>query len=265
LIYGDTNSTLAGALAAVKLHIPLAHVEAGLRSYNRRMPEEINRILSDHAADFLLCPTDTAVENLCKEGITAGVHNVGDVMYDALLHNMNLAAQKSRVVSEMDLEPGSYALATVHRAANTDEPDRLQGIISAFGQLNASVIFPIHPRTRKVLETRTVSLPDNVHVVPPVGYLDMLTLERHANCILTDSGGIQKEAYLLGVRCITLRDETEWLETVQAGWNVLVGADTEAIVSAYHDWIPSGARPDYFGDGKAAEKIVAILQRSITA
>jgi UDP-GlcNAc3NAcA epimerase len=260
LVYGDTNSTLAGALAAVKLNIPLAHVEAGLRSFNRRMPEEINRVLSDHAADLLLCPTDTAVENLRKEGITAGVHNVGDVMYDALLHNLQLAEQKSHVLAEMGLEPGAYALATVHRAANTDEPARLQGIMAAFGRLDTPVVFPIHPRTRKTLETQTIVLPDNVRAVPPVGYLDMLTLEQNAACILTDSGGVQKEAYLLGVRCITLRDETEWVETVQAGWNVLVGGDVDAIVAAYHDWFPAGDRPDYFGDGHAAEKIVPILE-----
>jgi UDP-N-acetylglucosamine 2-epimerase len=260
LVYGDTNSTLAGALAAVKLNVPLAHVEAGLRSFNRRMPEEVNRVLSDHAADLLLCPTGTAVENLRKEGITTGVHNVGDVMYDALLHNLALAEQKSHVLAEIELEPGAYALVTVHRAANTDEPARLQGIVAAFGRLDTPVVFPIHPRTRKALDALGLALPDNVRTVPPVGYLDMLTLEKHAACILTDSGGIQKEAYLLGVRCITLRDETEWLETVQAGWNVLVGADSEAILTAYYDWRPIGARPDYFGDGHAAEKIVAILK-----
>lgn len=259
LVYGDTNSTLAGALAAVKLHVPLAHVEAGLRSYNRQMPEEINRVLSDHAADLLLCPTDTAVENLHKEGITNGVYNVGDVMYDALLHNLQLAAQKSHVLADLGLESGAYALATVHRAANTDEPGRLQGIIQAFGIVDTEIIFPVHPRTQKALDTQGLALPENVRAIPPVGYLDMLTLEKYAGCILTDSGGIQKEAYLLGVRCITLREETEWLETVQAGWNVLVGADPEAIASAYHDWMPAGERPDYFGDGHAAEQIIAIL------
>ena len=260
LVYGDTNSTLAGALTASKMHIPIAHVEAGLRSYNRAMPEEINRVVTDQLSSVLLCPTMAAVQSLEKEGIVEGVHNVGDVMYDALLYNLELARKQSTILSKLDLQSGEYALATVHRAANTDDPANMRSILSAFGQLSTRIIFPLHPRTRKLLAQYNLSAPSNVFLIDPVGYLDILILEENANCILTDSGGMQKEAYLLGVRCITLRDETEWVETVEAGWNRLVGAHSKAIRSAYENWHPQGERPDLYGDGHAAQKVCAILK-----
>jgi len=263
LVYGDTNSTLAGALAAAKAQIPLAHVEAGLRSYNRAMPEEINRVLTDHVSSLLFCPTDAAIENLAKEGITEGVHRVGDVMYDALLHNLALARERSTILKSLGLEKGTYALATVHRAANTDNPARMTAILNGLGSIAAQVVFPIHPRTRKMVREAGLSVSKNVMMVEPVGHLDVLTLQENANCILTDSGGMQKEAYLLGVRCITLREETEWVETVQAGWNRLAGVDINAIRSAFETWYPSGERPLFYGNGKAAEEICQILSREL--
>ena len=260
LLYGDTNSTLAGALAASKMHIPIAHVEAGLRSYNRAMPEEINRIVTDQLSSFLFCPTPIAVQNLEKEGITKGVHKVGDVMYDALLHNLKLAQNQSTILSQLDLNPGEYALATVHRAANTDNSTHMNSILTAFGKLSTRIIFPIHPRTQKLLAKFSISVPANVSLIDPVGYFDMLILEENANCVLTDSGGIQKEAFFLGVRCITLRDETEWVETVEADWNKLVGARSEAIYQAHETWFPRGDRPAFYGDGQAAKKICEVLK-----
>src|ERR1041384_6662606 len=213
LVYGDTNSTLAGALAAAKARIPLAHVEAGLRSYNRAMPEEINRLLTDHVSNLLLCPTDAAVENLTKEGITKGVYRVGDVMYDALLSNLAIAHKRSRILASLGLQRGTYALATVHRAANTDNPERIAAILAALGLLSKRVVFPVHPRTRNVIRESELAVSSNISIIEPVGHFDMLILQENADCILTDSGGMQKEAYLLGVRCITLREETEWVET----------------------------------------------------
>ncbi|HSB01177.1 MAG TPA: UDP-N-acetylglucosamine 2-epimerase (non-hydrolyzing) [Anaerolineales bacterium] len=259
LVYGDTNSTLAGALAAAKLQIPLAHVEAGLRSYNRAMPEEINRVLTDHVSSLLFCPTEAAIENLAKEGITQGVHHVGDVMYDALLHNLVIARKRSTVLQSLGLERGAYALATVHRAANTDDPARMAAILDALKSLPIRVIFPVHPRTRKMIQETGLSVLENVRMIEPVGYFDMLILQENANCILTDSGGMQKEAYLLGVRCITLREETEWVETVQAGWNKLTGVDGDAIREAFDAWHPSSERPALYGNGNAAGEICGIL------
>lgn len=259
LVYGDTNSTIAGALAAVKLHIPVAHVEAGLRSYNRQMPEEINRVLTDHASSLLFCPTQVAVDNLFSEGIREGVHHVGDVMYDAMIFNLRLARQRSSILVDLNLVRDGYVLATVHRPRNTDDPNCLKSIFEAMGKLDLPVVLPAHPRTRKAASDFGLIHPQNVQIIDPVGYLDMLQLEENANCILTDSGGVQKEAYLVGVRCITLREETEWVETVESGWNRLVGADAEKIKAAVNDWYPTANRPAYFGDGQAAEKIVDIL------
>ncbi|MFZ5912452.1 MAG: non-hydrolyzing UDP-N-acetylglucosamine 2-epimerase [Chloroflexota bacterium] len=260
LVYGDTNSTLAGALVAAKAQIPLAHVEAGLRSYNRAMPEEINRVAADHLSDILFCPTEAAIQNLAKEGILENVYLVGDVMYDALLCNLAQARGRSTVLSQLGLQAGKYALATVHRAANTDDPANMTAILTALGELPARIVLPLHPRTRKLLAQYGLSAPPNVSLLEPVGYFDMLILEENADCILTDSGGMQKEAYLLGVRCITLRDETEWVETVEAGWNYLAGAQVEAIRAAYGTWFPRGERPALYGDGHSGEKICAILQ-----
>jgi UDP-GlcNAc3NAcA epimerase len=254
LVYGDTNSTLAGALAAAKLHVPIAHVEAGLRSFNRAMPEEINRVLTDHVSDRLFCPTDTAVRNLAAEGVTRGVHQVGDVMYDATRMALDRLAGRAAPV---DLPAGGYYLATVHRAENTDTPGRLDAILSAFGQLPLPVVWPVHPRTRKVLGD--ASVPGNVRMTEPFGYLDSLAAQRSAAAVLTDSGGVQKEAYILGVPCVTLREETEWVETVEAGWNRLAGADPGKIVPMARA-IPPAERPLLYGDGHAAERIVALLE-----
>lgn len=259
LVYGDTNSTLAGALAAAKLHIPIAHVEAGLRSFNRRMPEEINRLLTDRLARWLFCPTQAAVDNLRVEGVTKGVWQVGDVMADALNRNLPLARERSNVLVRLGLETGSYHLATLHRPRNTDEPTRLANILQALGELDWPVILPAHPRAVRAIESAGLSAPTNVRIIPPVSYLDMLALEANARRILTDSGGVQKEAYLVGVPCITLREETEWVETVEAGWNQLVGADPAAIRAAVGKPAAQGPRPPLFGDGKAGQRIVRIL------
>jgi UDP-GlcNAc3NAcA epimerase len=263
IVYGDTNSTLAGALAAAKLHIPVAHVEAGLRSFNRRMPEEINRILTDHVAGLLLCPTQTAVDNLAREGVTRGVHLVGDVMTDALLYNTALAESQSDALQRLGLSRGDYALATVHRPRNADDPARLRAILAALEEIgrDGTVVFPAHPRTRRAMDGLAYQPGPHLRIIEPVGYLDMLALEQHARLILTDSGGVQKEAYLLGVPCLTLREETEWIETVEAGWNLLVGADRDAIVRAAREFHPAGVRPPLFGDGRASERIAALLAR----
>jgi UDP-N-acetylglucosamine 2-epimerase len=220
MVYGDTNTTLAGALAAAKLHIPVAHVEAGLRSFNKKMPEEINRVLTDHLSDLLFCPTQAAVENLRREGIEKGVHLVGDVMYDAVLLYLDLAERKSEIMERLGLKPKSYALATVHRAENTDQPERLRAIFEGLERVaeeGLSVILPLHPRTRKRLNTLGIH-PKEVQVLDPVSFLDMLVLEKNARVILTDSGGVQKEAFFFRVPCVTLREETEWVETVGTGW-----------------------------------------------
>lgn len=261
LVYGDTNSTLAGALAAAKIHIPVAHVEAGLRSFNKAMPEEINRVLTDHVSDLLFCPTQTAVQNLANENITQGVHQTGDVMYDAVLYYARVAEKHSTVLADMGLTPRSYVLATIHRPVNTDTPKNLKAIIRALGQISINVVFPVHPRTCKVLEEMSIQMPTNVHMCTPVGYLDMIQLEREAQLILTDSGGIQKEAYFFRVPCVTLREETEWIETVETGWNALAGADENRILKAVHDLVAPTVHPDFFGNGDAASIILRLLSR----
>lgn len=261
LVYGDTNSTLAGALAAAKMHVPLAHVEAGLRSFNKKMPEEVNRVLTDHVSDLLFCPTETAVKNLSREGITTGVHLVGDVMYDSLLENASLA-DGAAVLGRMGLKSKDYALATVHRVENTDDRDRLRSIFRALdeiAELCLPVILPLHPRTREKLGVSGPPL-SNLRITDPVPYLDLLVLEKNARLVLTDSGGMQKEACLLRVPCVTLRDETEWIETVEAGWNVLVGADSQRIVDAARSAAP-GKDFSAYGDGHATERIVDLICR----
>ncbi|HEX8491219.1 MAG TPA: UDP-N-acetylglucosamine 2-epimerase (non-hydrolyzing) [Pyrinomonadaceae bacterium] len=268
LVYGDTNSTIAAALSACKLQLRVAHVEAGLRSFNRTMPEEHNRVLTDHCSDQLFCPTRTAVENLAREGITDGVHLVGDTMFDAVLQFGELARQRSAVLEELGVKPKEYLLATLHRPYNTDVPETLREILRAFADTREPVIFPVHPRTRQKINELDETLSttaDNVLMIEPVGYLDMLMLEQHARLILTDSGGMQKEAYFFGVPCVTLRPETEWVETVEAGWNVIAGASREQILRAVaeHVW-PTDAPPRLFGDGHAAEKIVGHLSAGET-
>lgn len=266
LVYGDTNSTLAGALAAVKLHIPVAHVEAGLRSFNRGMPEEINRVLTDHVSSLLFCPTDTAVEDLKKEGINQGIFKVGDVMYDAFTFNKELSEKKSRILSELDLESESYCLATVHRQENTENSQRLLSIFGAFEELSSAecpFLILLHPRTRKALwqHRKKDQVSPHIQLLSPASYLDMIALEAHAKIILTDSGGVQKEAYFAKVPCVTLRDETEWIETVEAGWNHLGGANTQKVVRAFQeaaDSSPNG-QPNFYGNGEAAKLIVKHL------
>lgn len=269
LVYGDTNSTLAGALAAAKLHLPVAHVESGLRSFNRRMPEEINRVVTDHLSDILLAPTPTAVENLLAEGIDPNtIHQVGDVMYDAARFYADRARASSRVLDRLELEPSRYVLATVHRAENTDRSDRLSRILEGLERVadSVAVVLPIHPRTR-VACSRAGLDPSamGLTVIDPVGYLDMVMLERNARVIATDSGGVQKEAYFHGVPCVTLRDETEWVELVEAGANVLVGADPQAIFAAIVEHPPIGfALGELYGDGSSAERVASILKRTVS-
>lgn len=260
VVYGDTNSTLAAALAAAKLHIPVAHVEAGLRSFNRTMPEEINRVMTDHLSTWLFAPSALSRDNLRREGIEAGVHVVGDIMYDALLLHRASAARRSNVLTRFELCPRSYYAATIHRAENTDQPDCLRSIFKALQALKKPVILPLHPRTKKKLDEYLIQVGNNVRCVDPLGYLDMVRFQEHAACVLTDSGGVQKEAYYLRVPCVTLRTETEWVETVAVGWNVVCGSSTEAIVTAVEKIEECNApHRNLYGDGHAAERIVEIL------
>lgn len=267
LVYGDTNSTLAGALAASKLHIPVYHVEAGLRSYNKSMPEEQNRVLTDHISDILLCPTKNAVDNLKKEGIKSAVINTGDIMYDTVLKNIGIANEKysygvwfNEIVSENGiidkLNAKNYYLATIHRAENTDNPDKLLKIFKAFNELDKPVLLPLHPRTRKLLENLNIEL-SNVIIIKPVGYLLMLHLTSNAYMIITDSGGLQKEAYFLKTPCTTLRDQTEWIETLENSWNVLSHIDVEEIKTKTQRELTclQHPQPKLFGDGNAALNI----------
>ncbi|MBI1745185.1 MAG: UDP-N-acetylglucosamine 2-epimerase (non-hydrolyzing) [Acidobacteria bacterium] len=265
LIYGDTNSTLAAALAASKLCIPVAHVEAGLRSYNRRMPEEINRILADHIADLLFCPTMMAVANLRKEGIVDGVHNVGDVMYDAVLFYADLASQQTDPLKGLGIAPREYFLATIHRAENTDHPKRLRDLLEALSGLEKPVLLPLHPRTRKEVHRQSITIAPTVILMNPASYFQMIRLEQQAAAILTDSGGVQKEAFFFGVPCLTLREETEWVETVESGWNHLVGADPLRIARAVRGLAAMERRrpPSLFGDGHAAEKICNLIKATV--
>jgi UDP-N-acetylglucosamine 2-epimerase len=262
LVYGDTNSTLAAALAAAKLHIPVAHVEAGLRSFNRRMPEETNRVITDHVSDWLLCPTESAVKNLEREGITRGVHLVGDVMYDALLEYVEVASKTSTILDDLGVKPRQFLLATVHRAENTDRPQNLQGIWNAFLRLaecGETVVFPVHPRTQQQLRNSVMNDTSRLRLIDPVPYLDMMHLEQIARAILTDSGGVQKEAYWLGTPCITLRDETEWIETVESRWNVLVGAEPVRIIAAAGHAKAGHDAPWQWAKGHASREIATIL------
>ncbi|WEU41074.1 MAG: UDP-N-acetylglucosamine 2-epimerase (non-hydrolyzing) [Candidatus Odinarchaeum yellowstonii] len=264
IVYGDTNSTLGGALASCKLGIRTAHVEAGLRCFDREMPEEINRVLTDHCSDILFCPTKLSVLNLKKEGITRNVFKVGDVMVDSIRENLKIAEKKSTILDNLNLKPKSYILATLHRAENTDKPERLKEIIEAFEQI-PGLVFVCHPRTRKILEKNGFldKLSEKILITPPVGYFDMLRLEKNAEKILTDSGGVQKEAYLLNVPCITLREKTEWVETVQAGWNILVGANKNLILESVKNFNPVFERKKVF-QGGASKKILRILEEYLS-
>lgn len=261
LTYGDTNSALAGALAAAKMSIPIAHIEAGLRSYNREMPEEINRILIDHISRFCFCPTHSAVENLKKEGILKGVYNTGDVMYEAVKSYIKIAENKSDILFKLNLKPKKYYLMTIHRQSNTDNRNNLKDIVRAIYELDLPVIFPIHPRTKKnLIETTPQIKKRNIVIINPVSYFDMLVLEKNSKVILTDSGGVQKEAYFFAVPCITLRDETEWVETVEEGWNIVVGTNKEKIIASTLNFNPPKKQKKIFGNAQAGNKIVKIIQ-----
>jgi UDP-GlcNAc3NAcA epimerase len=259
LVYGDTNTTLAGALVAAKLDLPLAHVEAGLRSFDMRMPEEVNRVITDRLSRLLLCPSETAVENLVAEGIDRGVELVGDVMVDLARILGPVAAARSAFPAALGLEPGSYALATVHRQANTEQP-ALGRLVDGLGRVGGPVVLPLHPRTRAALEEAGLlaGLERATTVLPPLGYLDFTALLRSARVCLTDSGGVQKEAYLHSVPCVTLRDTTEWVETVQLGWNVLVSDPGQIAAAAAAP--PRGAtHPEVYGDGHAASRMARLV------
>jgi UDP-N-acetylglucosamine 2-epimerase len=262
IVFGDTNSTLAGALAAAKLGLPVAHVEAGFRSYNRAMPEEINRVVTDHVSRYLFCATKQAVACLKREGIETGVHHVGDIMYDALVASLPLAIEQERtVLDRRRVESGGYYLATVHRPASTDDPAVLAALFAAFARLTLPVVLPLHPRTKAALAVAGISPASNIQLINPVGYLEMLALERNARAVLSDSGGVRREAYFLAVPCVTLREDTEWPEVLASGWDVLAGADGDRIVSAAERAKPQLAPPPVFGDGRAAKKIVETLER----
>jgi len=263
LVYGDTNSTLAGALAAAKLRVPLAHVEAGQRSFNRCMPEEINRVVTDHVSDLLLCSTPAAVTNLSAEGIRSPVFMVGDVMIDALAWVLQ-RTQTPGARARLGLERGAYLLATVHRAENTDNTDRLRAILAALDEIDEPVVFPVHPRTRRAIESLGWTPAPRVSLIDPIGYRDMIELERDARMILTDSGGMQKEAYFLRVPCVILRDETEWVEIVDAGWAALAGADRDRVKSAVRSLAPRSQHVPLHGDGRAATRCVTYLEQTRT-
>jgi UDP-N-acetylglucosamine 2-epimerase len=254
IVYGDTNSTLAGGLASAKLDIPVAHIEAGLRSFKKSMPEEINRLLVDHLSAHLFCPTKTAVDNLKNEGIKRGIHLVGDVMYDSLRENLKIAQKRSKILHELNLKTKDYFLVTIHRAENTNIEENLQKLVSILVALSKRVVFPVHPRTRKYLAQfglwEKLSSQKNIILTSPVSYFDMLVLEKSAFCILTDSGGVQKEAMFLETFCLTLRDETEWIETVKSGWNEIVGLNQKRIKKALLGLkkakpVPAGSQPLY--------------------
>jgi UDP-GlcNAc3NAcA epimerase len=270
LIYGDTNSTLAGALAAAKLHIPVAHVEAGLRSFNMRMPEEVNRIIADSISTLLFCPTEAAVKNLANEGITKNVFNVGDVMFDVALHYKDLAMQSGCILEKLNLREKSFILATCHRAENTDDHRRLLEIVNAIAVLakKMTVVFPVHPRTQKaIIENGLSEILVDVKTIEPVSFLDMVKLEQASSLIITDSGGVQKEAFFYKVPCITIRDETEWVETVEMRWNILVDAEESAIIANVESALSSLNRATLtspYGNGKTAQAIVEKIIQSST-
>jgi len=260
LVYGDTDSTLAGALAAAKLHIPVAHVEAGLRSFNRRMPEEINRVLTDHVGEILFAPTETGRQNLLNEGIEEEkIKLVGDVMYDASLFYKK-KARRPRLPAELDIKGNDFVLCTIHRAENTDDPQQLSNILQGLGDSAETIVLPLHPRTRAKIADFSFVIPENVWVIEPVGYLEMVWLEINCHLVATDSGGVQKEAYFFGKPCVTLRNETEWVELVEAGWNRLVGADAEAIVRSIRACRAGNPNEALYGKGNAGKQVVTCLR-----
>lgn len=263
LVYGDTNTTLAAALAAAQAGVPVGHVEAGMRSFDRTMPEELNRVLTDHASDLLLCSTETAMANLVAERAAGEAHLVGDVMADVSQAFRPIAQERSTVLADLGLDGDGYVAVTAHRAGNVDDPARLERLVALLEALPCTAVLPLHPRTAARLDAsglraRLDAAPQIV-LTPPLGYLDFLALAASARAVLTDSGGVQKEAYLLGVPCVTLRDTTEWVETVEAGWNVLVDLDRDAALAALERPQPNGDRPELYGGGTAAQRVVDAL------
>lgn len=263
IIYGDTNSTLAASVAASKIHIPVAHIEAGLRNYDLSIPEEVNRVVADKLSDYLFVPTVTAIENLKKEGITKNVFNTGDVMVDSLHYGLEIAKKESTILGDLGVKKKGFCLATIHRAENTNDVGNLKEIMLALGEFPEKVILPIHPRTKKVLFENNISIAANIQVIPSLGYLDFITLESNARIILTDSGGVQKEAYCLKVPCITIFPSTSWVETVEDGWNKLAEANKSSILKVYHSKYNLLKYNAHYGDGFAAEKIVDIIRKVI--
>ena len=261
IIFGDTNSTVAGAIAASRLNIPLAHVEAGLRNYDKSIPEEINRLIADHLSNLLFCPTNTAVKNLNMEGIKKGVHLSGDLMNDVLLHNREYF-QKSNILSELNLTEGDFIISTIHRPRNTDNVEALKRILEAFLETHETIVLPLHPRTQKVVKENNLEKMiknKNVMILNPLGYFDFMKLLMNAKKVVTDSGGIQKEAYILKVPCITLFNSTSWVETVTDGWNVLVESNKEKIIKMINSFEPKGNQKDHYGDGKAFKKVCDLI------
>ncbi len=262
LVYGDTNSTLAGALTAAKLHVPVAHVEAGLRSFNKAMPEEINRIVADHVADLLLVPNNGAAQQLAKEGITTGVRIVGDLMVDLAKMVASRLPAEPQILERLQVRAGSYCVATIHRASNTDDERAFGRLVEGLHGVNLPVVFPVHPRTRALAQKHGVGKADNIILCDPLPYVEMIGLVSRSVTVFTDSGGLQKEAFVLKVPCVTLREETEWIETLEDGWNVLAGSDPRKIVGASRRLTPGRQRSPY-GDGNAAKLIVDALQNSV--
>lgn len=261
VVFGDTNSTLAGVLAASKLLIPVVHIEAGLRSYNKKMPEEQNRIVADHLSTLLLCPTQLALKNLKNEGIISGIEYVGDIMYDSVLKAYALTENPSEILQKFGIESGTYQVLTLHRAENTNAIERLQQIFAAIETHGVMTLFPIHPRTKKIMADQHIAVPECIQMIDPLGYLDMVVILKNARLALSDSGGLQKEAYFLGTPCLVLREETEWSELVESGNNTLVGYEYDAILKALRTFKSSSNKVDDFGDGHAASKIISAIER----
>jgi len=260
IVFGDTNSTLAGALVAVKLHIPVVHIEAGLRSHNKEMPEEINRIVTDHISDYLFAPVHNALINLKKEGLEEKSFYTGDIMQDVLKSHEKISDRNSNILTDLNLKPKNYVLATLHRPYNVDDYRKLIKIFSIFEQYGKTIIFPVHPRTKEVIQKHNIRIPNNVKLFDPIGYLDFIKLLKNSIKVVTDSGGIQKESYILGIPCITVRSETEWVETVEVGWNLLIGEQLNHLFSALEKFEPSGYRNNIFGDGYNARGMAKILE-----
>jgi UDP-GlcNAc3NAcA epimerase len=260
IIYGDTNSTMAASIAASKIHIPVAHIEAGLRNYDLRIPEEVNRVVADRLSNFLFVPTEVAVDNLKKEGLTEHIYNAGDVMVDSLYYGLEAAKLQSVILDDLNIEKNEYCLATIHRAENTNNIENLNQILQALGEFDEKVVFPIHPRTKKVINKNRLEISSNILLTPPMGYLDFISLESCARIILTDSGGVQKEAYCLKTPCITVFPSTSWVETVKDGWNKLTDANKDSILKIYNSTYDLSKHNYHYGDGHAAEKIVEILR-----